>query len=480
MAGFKIRPKILIDFGRQNAPIRIPIADLILNAPGSFLTNDFSSGVSAFTVQNINGFAINQINFVGTVGNENSEIVKTHSATAPTGSTVTLASATTQAHSNSDQVYIIPFDQVEISYAATLTGSKSVLVTMTLDVKKETFYNDTTITSGYYFARFKNSITSVFSPYSDGVPIAGYPINSARSIIDSARDEINKDQSELFTDEYGFKKINEAQMEVLRELKRWSWMQVFGATTEASVGSWRIALPSDIDDSNTNKSIYNFSLGNDPNMTWIDKEEWDRVVYDIRYTQLAVALNPGDATATLSDSSDFNASGTFQVGNNSIAYTANNKTTGVLTLTAVSTATVASGYDVFQNISLGTPYYYTIHSGYVWHYPACDILHDKLDYSMDYYSQLVPITSDTDTIIVPDPVMIKDYILSKFIKRMNNGEDTPGSLEAMKSFDNRLTKMKQTETMNRKIILKPRMNNYFNLGEGDSKQTRLQGFLQNW
>ena len=162
MAGFKIRPKILIDFGRQNAPIRIPIADLILNAPGSFLTNDFSSGVSAFTVQNINGFAINQINFVGTVGNENSEIVKTHSATAPTGSTVTLASATTQAHSNSDQVYIIPFDQVEISYAATLTGSKSVLVTMTLDVKKETFYNDTTITSGYYFARFKNSITSVF------------------------------------------------------------------------------------------------------------------------------------------------------------------------------------------------------------------------------------------------------------------------------------------------------------------------------
>jgi hypothetical protein len=62
---------------------------------------------------------------------------------------------------------------------------------------------------------------------------------------------------------------------------------------------------------------------------------------------------------------------------------------------------------------------------------------------------------------------------------MNNGEDTSGSLEAMKSFDARLIKMKQTETMNRKIILKPRMNNYFNLSDGDSKQTRLQGFITN-
>jgi hypothetical protein len=476
---YKIRPKILIDCGRQNAPIKIPIADLLLNTDSSFLTNDFDINVGAITVQNIIGFAIDQIIFIGSPGNENAEIIKTHGSTAPTGNIVTLASTTNQPHTNSDSVYVIPFDQVEISKAATITGTKTVLNTLTLDVDTETRYNDTTTTTGYYFARFKNSITDDFSNYSDGVPLSGYPINSARAIIDSAKDEINKEQSEIFTDEYGFKKINEAQMEVLRELKRWSWMQVFGATSEAFVGSWRIALPDDIDDSNTNKSIYNFSIGNDQNMIWVDKEEFDKITYDVRYSQLVNQLSVGDAIVTLADSSDFNDSGTIQIGNNVLSYTTNNKTNGILTLTSVSTISITSNYDVFQNVSLGSPLYYTIHSGYVWHYPACDIMHDKLDYSMDYYSQLVPINSDTDTIIVPDSVMIKDYLVAKFIKRMNNGEDTSGSLEAMKSFDARLIKMKQTETMNRKIILKPRMNNYFNLSDGDSKQTRLQGFITN-
>ena len=87
-------------------------------------------------------------------------------------------------------------------------------------------------------------------------------------------------------------------------------MQVFGASTESSVGSWRIALPSDIDDSNTNKSIYNFSVGKDPAMTWVDKEEWDRIVQGVHWSTFASALHVGDSTVTLSDSSDFDSTAT--------------------------------------------------------------------------------------------------------------------------------------------------------------------------
>ncbi len=477
----KIRPKILISYGRQNEPIRIPIVDLLINTQQTFLTNDFASGVSSITVQNIYGIAINQVLFIGVPGNENSEIIKTHTATAPTGSTITLVSATTQAHSNTDPVYVMPFDQIEISYSTTLTGTKTVLTNITLDVEKETKYNDTSVTSGYYFARFKNSITSTFSDYSDGVSILGYPINSARAIINTALDEINKTQSDLFSDEYAFRQINNAQMEVLREQKRWSWMQVFGATTEASVGSWRVALPLDIDDSNTNKSIWNFSIGKDPAMTWTDKEEFDRITQGIHWTTLASTLTIGDATITLTDSSDFDDSGTIQIGSSTISYTANSKTTNVLTLTAVSTVGGVAGVDIFQFATLGTPTYYTIFAGYVWHYPVNDNYHDKLNYSMDYYSQLTPIASDTDTIIVPDPVMIKDYLVSKYIVRMNNGEDTEGSIAAMNSFDNRLRKMVQKETMNHKIVMKPRYNDYKSLlnSDGDSKSIRTQGYQVN-
>jgi len=477
----KIRPTIKLRYGTVNEPIRIPIQVLIQDAQKTFLTNDFASGVSSLTVQNIYGIAVNKILFVGKPGVDNSEIIKTHAATAPTGSTVTLASATTQAHTNSDYVYVIPFDQVELSYATSLTGAKSVLTTMKLDVDTETKYNDTTVTVGYYFARFKNSITNTYSDYSDGVPIGSYALNTARYIIDSALGEINKPTSEVFSDEFAFQQINNCQMEVVRELKRWSWMQVFGATTQSSIGNWRIQLPSDIDDSHTNKAIWNFSIGNDPAMTWVDMSEWKNITYDVAFSYLTTPLGIGDGTITLSSTSDFEESGTIQIAGNEISYTANNQSTGVLTLASVSTLSYPANTDVFQNASLGTPLYYTIFAGYVWHYPLVDSLHDQMDYKMDYYSTLSSITKDTDTISVPDAVLVKDYLISKFIKRMDTGKDSNASVSAFQNYAYRLKKLKQTEVSNHKIILKPRYNNYSQLEaiDGDSKYTRLQGFIHN-
>lgn len=477
----KLRPTIKLRYGTANEPIRIPIQVLLQDAQKSFLTNDFASVVSAITIQNIYGYAINQVLFIGTPGIENSEIIKTHSSTAPTGSTVTLASATTQTHTNSDYVYIIPFDQVEISYSATLTGAKSVLTTQNLDVAEETKYNDTTVTVGYYFARFKNSITSAYSDYSDGVPIGSYAMNTARYVIDSALGEINKETSDVFSDSYAFQQINNCQSEVLKELKRWSWMQVFNATTESSVGNWRIQLPADIDDSNTNKSIWNFSVGVDPKMTWVDMSEWKNITYDVSFGTLENQINIGDSTVTLSDSSDFPASGTLQIGADNLAYTANSTSTGVLTLTDVSTVTYPAGTDCFNNATLGTPLYYTIYAGYVWHYPLIDSNHDKMDYKMDYYSVLTAIAKDTDNLVVPDPVLVKDYLVAKFLKRMNSGQDDEGSITTMQNYQARLNKLKQTEVSNHKIVLRPRYNNYSQLEviEGDSKYIRTQGFIPN-
>ena len=478
---YKLRPQIKISYGRMNSPIRIPINDLFINAPSSFLTNDFTSGVSALTVQNINNFAVNEILFIGKQGIENSEIIKTHASTAPTGSTVTLASATTQAHSNTDQVIIIPYDQVEISTATTLTGTKTVLTTISLDVETETKYYDNSVTNGYYFARFKNSITATYSDYSDGCPVGSYAINTARWIIDTALDEINKTTSELFTDEFGFKQITKCEMEVLREQKRWSWMQVYGAKTPCAVGGWKIAVPSDIDDTNTNKSTCNFCCGTDSNMIWVDKNEFDNITQGVSWTTLASTLNIGDSTLTLTDSSNFASSGSILIGAVNLTYTANAQSTGVLTLSSNSTVTYSAGQDVFQNATQGMPVYFTVHSGYIWHYPVCDSLHDKMDYGLDYYSSLIPITSDTDTIIVPDPVLVGDYLRWKFIKRMHNGQEDEGSLEAKQCFIDRKNKLVQKEVMNKKIKLTPRYNDYSTMMQidGDSKYNRMQGFVPN-
>jgi hypothetical protein len=59
----QIRPKLLITYGRQNQPLRVPGSDLLLNAHKTFLTADMASGSGTLTVKNITGFAINQILF---------------------------------------------------------------------------------------------------------------------------------------------------------------------------------------------------------------------------------------------------------------------------------------------------------------------------------------------------------------------------------------------------------------------------------
>ena len=461
--------------------LRIPIINLLKDAQQTFLTNDFAAGSSSLTVQNIYGFAVNQILFIGNIGNESSEIIKTHSSTAPAAGVITLASVTSQNHTNSDYVRVILYDQVEISYATTTTGTKILLTTIYLDVDDETIYDDSTAT-GYYFIRYKNSITSTYSTYSDPIPISDYPMNSARYLIDSALMEINKTASPVFSDEYGFKQLNNGQSEVLKELKRWSWMAKFNspfATT--SVGTWKYAMPTDIDDPNTNKSIYNLKMGDSGNLIWADKEQWNNLTSQVTYSTLSTLLQVGDASVVLANSKDFPSSGTISIGSDNLTYTANNKNTGTLTLSANSTVHYAAGYDVFMGMTSGTPMYYTTYNGYIYVWPVVDSNNDQENFYADYYSTLVPITTDTQAIVVPDPMLIKNYLIWKFLLRMNSGAEDDASTYAHQNFDARLKKLKQTEVMGRRIRLVPRYNDYGNLMsmDGDSKYIRTQGFYPN-
>ena len=115
----------------------------------TFLIADIAAAVGAFTVANIDGYAIDQLLWMNPYG-ERSEIVITHSARA-SGSTVTLAANTVFAHYAGEKVYRIEFNQVEISHAATLAGIKSVLATSALQADQIEFpYLDTSQTTGFY------------------------------------------------------------------------------------------------------------------------------------------------------------------------------------------------------------------------------------------------------------------------------------------------------------------------------------------
>jgi hypothetical protein len=340
----QIRPLIQLRYGRQNEPIRVPIDSLLVDAPQTFINTNTAAGVSALVVKNttgINGIAV----LIGQPGQQGSEIVAVTSI-LDIGD-ITLTSSTSFPHSYGTPVYSLKFDQIEYSWSATITGSKSVLTTLAISAYNlSTDYNDTTESTGYYFARFYDSVNNLFSPYSDPCPYSSYTQNAARYVIDNALNEINKQTSQVLTDEFAFQQINNCQMEVLRELKRWSWMQKYDYIIgQLSTGSWKVAVPADQDNRDTFKSVNSIRIGTEEDLIQVDKIQFDEFLEGVAYSTLASDLSIGDTTITLSDSSDFGQTGNPTIG-------AQTYTMNPTSLYSVTVANGGSGYVVGDVLTL--------------------------------------------------------------------------------------------------------------------------------
>lgn len=458
--------------------IKTANSSLTLGQPTTYLNSDTASGVSSLSVKNITGFAANQILIIGDIGGQNSEIIKTHAVTAPSGSTITLAAATVFPHSASTYITVMLYDQVEISTATTTTGSKTVLTTTNIWADSPTTnYNDLANSVGYYFARFKNTITTTFSDYSDPIPVTGYTLKSARRLIDQALGKINKVASSVFSDQFAFGEINNCQTECLRDRKRWSFMQIFDYDLgQLATGQWRIALPDDIDDENTNKSIYNFRVGTGTNLTWVDKAKWNEIIQGVAHTTLSTNVTVGATTVALVDAGNFNpTTGTISIGANNYTYTSVSGNDVVLE--TASTTTNTTGQDVFQGATTGMPQYWTTFGGYLYFYPILDSFQNLNAGILDYYSKQVPISDDTTEIVIPDPTVVINYLCYAFLMRQNNGVENEATIAWYNKYLDRKKTMYTKEVLNRNFWLKPRLNK-FDMSGDDPKSVRIGNFLQ--
>jgi len=447
--------------------------NLTIGAIRTFLTTNTPAGVTALSVKNITSFADDQILVIGQFGNEGTEV--SYVSGTPSGSAMALDSATNFPHSTDTPVIVIDFDQVEFSHADTVTGSKTVLATINIVVDTPDFtrYNDTTYTTGYYFIRFKNSITNVFSDFSDPIPVTGYTQFTARYLIDAALGGINKKTSEVLSDSFAFVEIDNCQMETLRELKRWSFLQKFDQIIgQISTGSWKIPVPTDLDDQFTNKSIFSIKIGREWTLDWIDKDRWNRLTESMAYTTLASNILVSDATITLTDSSDFDSGGTVQIGANTYAYTANDTTTGILTLTDVSTTTNTAGQDAFEFPVIGLPTCFTIFGGFIWFDRVVAATYDGRNVYGDYYKKVDSISTDSQTIVLPDPLVVQYYLQWKFLLKLNNGEENQASLAKMANYTARRDKMKQKEVIGTTFVQKPRVNNWSLQSQFDNQDSK--------
>lgn len=394
----------------------------------TYLTADCAS--TTLTVKNILGFGINQILLIEDLGTENAEIILTHASSAPSGTTVTLVGSLVKTHVAGSKVRVIAYNQFELKRGTTTVAASATALTVatTADFNpvsslgsglvavdptlKIQVHESSEHTSGYYFARYKNSITSDFSGYTDAVAYGGWATNTVGYMIDNALSDMGYTLSEKLTRLKCYSWINECLKLVQGKQVRWPGLYEFnyiaGQTTR---GVNTVTMPTDAYDTETTRSVLAIRIGDTDRITLVDPVEYEQEVKAVTTTSRTQATAAA-VTLTLSNSYDFADSGTVHVyvsgTQYAITYTAVTRdtatgATGALTGVPASgtgsiTVTIPAGTNVWQNEEEGTPTIATVRDGVVEFYPLPSASDDNQNVYLDYALIVTDVNSDGDTI----------------------------------------------------------------------------------
>lgn len=243
---------------------------LIENSAKTILTAAVSASGTTLTVENNTGFANTDYIIIGRIGDDKTEVRKIGAAvTAGTSLTV---DALVFSHDIDTPVYRIAYNQVEFSHATTSTGSKTVMTTSSITPdREETVYEDTTYTTGYGFARFKNETSANYSVYSGAFPYTGRTKKMMCSIRKKVRRLIDETTEEKVTDDDINDEINTAQSEFSHEY-RWPFYEKTKSFS-AVADQFEYSLASNVD------KLYDASFDTQP-LVVDDLSKWEMRRWD--------------------------------------------------------------------------------------------------------------------------------------------------------------------------------------------------------
>ena len=284
-------------------------------------------------------------------------------------------------------------------------------------------YEDATNTSGHYFTRYKNSITGLFSDYSDGIPYSGLPSNTVGYAIDTSMNELHQSFTEnlTFSMVIGFAK----QMLKLVRGKLTSWNryteydQNFGTI---SGGVRRYALPTAVYDQFSNRSIKSLRVGDNFVLTPVNRDEYLRMTEDASYTEVATQAVAADTSLVLDDTSDLDDEGSIDVYKSgvkyTVTYTTNTRSTNTLSGIPASgdgsiTVTLPVDSQVWQGVTGSDPAYFTVMDGYVYLWPINSTVFEGRNLTGDYLTDIEDIDSQMDVITGPKYDMLIPYLKFK-------------------------------------------------------------------
>lgn len=462
------KPRIIDVKGRN-----ISIAHLELpQQPLTYLLADVSAGATALTVFDNAGFSQNYPILIGNLGTDQTEIKKVNAAVS-TGTSLT-STGLTFAHSIGSPIRRLLFDQWKIYGNSTNTTVGATLIdTVNMQVDAPfTNYVNTGAEFNYYFVLPFDSLNTITGDaYSDGVANSGaYSLNMVGSLITSALDASKSKLEGRITLQWCLREINDCLRFMTGKLKRWSFLQNYNyVLSQAQRGIFGVALPSDIEDANSPKSILDIRIGSEKGLTYWDKKQWENETRLLVTTTIRTSAVAGDTSLLITNSYDFPDSGSVHVyvsgTQHTITYTGVTRSTTLGVLTGVPatgtgsiTVGMASGLNVFVNEEEGNPRGFSVWDGNIYFYPMVDSAYDNSNIYLDYNTSRTVVDSVGDMIEGSRYDAVKHWLTWK-MRAQNNAT---GQLEVNDGdyvmFREILTDLIRKEVSGQKYRMKPKVN----------------------
>ena len=464
--------------------LKANISSIVANRSTVVLDADAAAGATSITVKSITGVAINNILFFREPGNESAEIIATNAATPPSGNIIYLVAAgLVEAHPAGTVVTVIPWNQVSFYKSTAEVDANSDDSTLTAlaaaqDIDPTTIdniYVDTTVTSGFLYYRFSDSINTINDVYSDAVPYGVFQIQFADDevgyILEFVRRKLGHEWDDRFSKQTAMDEINACLRYIQGKLKRFSrYLVADHIVGQTARGVFDFALPADIYDNETNKSILQVRIGTSLNsLIPLDEKEFDAQMQGVTRTQVRTATGAGDITLEVDNSYDFNDDGSVNIYTSNavdvITYTdvTRSATAGVLTgVPATGSGAIgvvhAVDTNVWQNEREGQPTYFNVRQGRMRIWPLPDSTWINKNVLMDYTQEVTKIDSESDTLDAPRYDMVKHFLLwqGKAYWRNNGKSDTKD--DDFLIFGDILKSAIRTEISGQKFKMRPNIN----------------------
>lgn len=447
----------------------------IQNTPDTYLDADSAIGATSLTANGVD-FAVNQYAIIGQPGNEKSEIVQLHASTAPTATTITLASGAVFAHNRGDVVRFIPYNQIAAEYSADGVSYSTITAASIRADATETYMQRTADLSTYYYKfRFYNSTSTLYSAYSSVANAAGFADNTVWAIKNRALDQLGESRGDLITDQF----LNDALMEARRvadynpAVLRWSFRTKFGQVIgQMLAGQYSIAAPATLRDPNTYKNILSLRMGNQNRpIIYQDRNRFNQNYLNVVHATVATAYVSGGLSLVLSSTHDLDATGSITIANNavadgliSVAYSANNKATNTLTM-ANAGRNIAAGTDVWQRGTFGVPTAYTIDAGTLYFDVPLAVAYDGQDLKGDWYRTIPVIAYDSDTFDEPFYDLYVPYLKYKIKQKKANGKLARDTDSDYREWVAGLTELITQETPGQRVNFVPDVEGFLSATE---------------